>query len=60
MTKKVLYTNFEGIDDTIAAMKEEVNDKEKNSMLSYWAVCYGKESMSEEDLKKMIFGAAKN
>lgn len=37
-----------------------LNDKEKNSMLSYWAVCYGKESMSEEDLKKMIFGAAKN
>lgn len=33
---------------------ELINEKEKKSILSYWATAYGRDSISEDDLKRMI------
>lgn len=44
MTKKVLYTNFEGIDDTLAKMLEDKNFKKaitKSNLFKFWQKVVG-------------------
>ena len=39
MTKKVLYTNFEGIDDTLAKMLEDKNFKKAITRSNLFKFC---------------------
>ena len=44
MTKKVLYTNFEGIDDTLAKMLEDKNLKKaitRSNLFKFWQKVVG-------------------
>ena len=44
MTKKVLYTNFEGIDETLAKMLEDKNFKKaitKSNLFKFWQKVVG-------------------